>query len=86
MWQPETAQLTVKISSWISPKVGAGGAAVSTVNVDTNVPPGLPSLSPSNTSPVLTLRFEADSAEELERIQDAFQAQLSAVDASLRFR
>ena len=41
---------------------------------------------PSNTSPVLSLRFEADSAEALERIQDEFQAQLSKVDNTLRFR
>ena len=41
---------------------------------------------PSNTSPVLSLRFEADSAEALERIQAEFQAQLSKVDNTLRFR
>jgi len=41
---------------------------------------------PSNTSPVLSLRFEADSAEALERVQDEFQAQLSAVDNTLSFR
>ncbi|MEZ5558502.1 MAG: phosphomannomutase/phosphoglucomutase [Pseudomonadales bacterium] len=41
---------------------------------------------PSNTSPVLTLRFEADAQEALERIQDVFQAQLTAIDPKLRFR
>ena len=41
---------------------------------------------PSNTSPVLSLRFEADSAEALERIQDKFQAQLSAIESGLTFR
>ena len=41
---------------------------------------------PSNTSPVLSLRFEADSAAALERVQDEFQAQLSKVDANLTFR
>ncbi|MCZ6710301.1 MAG: phosphomannomutase/phosphoglucomutase, partial [Gammaproteobacteria bacterium] len=40
----------------------------------------------SNTSPVLTLRFEADSNAALDRIQDLFQEQLIAVDASLKFR
>ena len=41
---------------------------------------------PSNTSPVLSLRFEADSAAALERVQDEFQTQLSNVDAILTFR
>jgi phosphomannomutase/phosphoglucomutase len=41
---------------------------------------------PSNTSPVLSLRFEADSQEALTRIQDLFQAQLAAIDPELRFR
>lgn len=41
---------------------------------------------PSNTSPVLSLRFEADSAAALERVQDEFQTQLSNVDATLTFR
>ncbi len=31
---------------------------------------------PSNTSPILSLRFEADSQEALDRIQDLFRAQL----------
>jgi phosphomannomutase/phosphoglucomutase len=41
---------------------------------------------PSNTSPVLSLRFEADTAEALDRIQDEFQVQLSKVDAGLTIR
>ncbi len=39
----------------------------------------------SNTSPMLTLRFEADGEPALERIQRTFQAQLDAVDPSLKF-
>ena len=39
----------------------------------------------SNTSPMLTLRFEADGEPALERIQRTFQAQLDAVDPELRF-
>ncbi|MCZ6619436.1 MAG: phosphomannomutase/phosphoglucomutase [Gammaproteobacteria bacterium] len=41
---------------------------------------------PSNTSPVLSLRFEADDQQALDRIQDVFQAQLATVDPSLKFR
>ncbi len=40
---------------------------------------------PSNTSPVLSLRFEADNPEALQRIQDVFQEQLSLVDDTLSF-
>lgn len=40
----------------------------------------------SNTSPMLTLRFEADSSAALDRIQDLFQERLSAVDPLLKFR
>ena len=41
---------------------------------------------PSNTSPVLSLRFEADTQEALDRIQDEFQAQLANIDDTLKFR
>ena len=37
----------------------------------------------SNTTPVLVLRFEADSADELSRIQQVFRAQLKAVAPDL---
>jgi len=37
----------------------------------------------SNTTPVIVLRFDADSAEALERIQDAFREQLLAIDPDL---
>ena len=39
----------------------------------------------SNTSPMLTLRFEADCQAALHRIQNTFQAQLHAVDPLLKF-
>lgn len=41
----------------------------------------------SNTTPVLVLRFEADTAEELQRIQDVFREQLlkTAPDLKLTF-
>jgi phosphomannomutase/phosphoglucomutase len=40
---------------------------------------------PSNTSPVLSLRFEADSEAALNRIQTEFQTQLQKVDGDLAF-
>jgi phosphomannomutase/phosphoglucomutase len=39
----------------------------------------------SNTTPVLTLRFEAETAEALARIQELFKNQLSAADNTLSF-
>ena len=39
----------------------------------------------SNTSPALTLRFEADDATALDRIRSTFGAQLSALDPALTF-
>ena len=39
----------------------------------------------SNTSPMLTLRFEADEPSALDRIQGLFQAQLAAIDPKLAF-
>jgi phosphomannomutase/phosphoglucomutase len=38
----------------------------------------------SNTTPVLVLRFEADDAAALARIQQVFRKQLLAVDSSLK--
>ncbi len=40
----------------------------------------------SNTSPVLSLRFEADGQGALDRIQKQFQDALTRIDASLKFR
>jgi phosphomannomutase / phosphoglucomutase len=41
---------------------------------------------PSNTSPVLSLRFEADGPSALDRIQDEFQQQLTQIEPGLSFR
>jgi len=40
---------------------------------------------PSNTSPVLVLRFEADAQEPLDRIANLFRRQLAAIDPALTF-
>jgi phosphomannomutase/phosphoglucomutase len=39
---------------------------------------------PSNTSPYLTMRFEADTSENLEKIKDLFRQQLLTLDQSLK--
>ena len=38
----------------------------------------------SNTTPVLVLRFEAETAEELSRIQELFRAQLYSIAPDLQ--
>ncbi len=38
---------------------------------------------PSNTSPYLILRFEADTEEKLKRIQEIFRTQLRMIDNAL---
>ena len=50
-------------------------------------PDGFGLARPSNTTPVIVLRFEADNAAALSRIQDAFRYALRAVkpDALLPF-
>jgi len=47
-------------------------------------PDGWGLVRPSNTTPILVLRFDADNAPALKRIQDTFRAQLLAVDPSLK--
>jgi phosphomannomutase/phosphoglucomutase len=37
----------------------------------------------SNTTPVLVLRFDADTPDALKRAQDAFRTQLMKLDSSL---
>jgi phosphomannomutase/phosphoglucomutase len=39
----------------------------------------------SNTTPTLVLRFEADNKEALQRIQNQFKQQLSAIESTLQF-
>ncbi|HEX7034606.1 MAG TPA: phosphomannomutase/phosphoglucomutase [Pseudomonadales bacterium] len=64
-----------------------GDGTVTTIDgLRVDYPDGWGLIRPSNTSPVLSLRFEADGQEALDRIQDLFQAQLRAIDPSLRFR
>jgi phosphomannomutase/phosphoglucomutase len=61
----------------------AGLTRIDGIRVDFSDGWGL--IRPSNTSPVLSLRFEADSQEALNRIQNEFQTQLQRVDGDLAF-
>lgn len=60
------------------------GARLTTIDgVRADWPDGWGLVRASNTTPVLVLRFDADSAPALKRIQDDFRRQLLALDSSL---
>ncbi len=62
-----------------------GEANITSIDgVRVDYPKGWGLIRASNTTPVLVLRFEADSQEELERIQDVFRAQLLKVAPDLQ--
>ena len=63
-----------------------GDAAVTTIDgIRVDYPDGFGLVRASNTSPVLSLRFEADTPAALARIRGRFQAELASIDAALRF-
>ena len=63
-----------------------GDGAVTTIDgVRVDYEDGWGLIRPSNTSPVLTLRFEADNADALKRIQNLFRQQLASVAPDLTF-
>ncbi len=61
------------------------GTVTSIDGVRVDYPSGWGLVRASNTSPKLTLRFEADTAEALDEVQDRFRAQLAKVHKSLKF-
>ncbi len=62
-----------------------GEASVATLDgLRVDYPKGWGLVRASNTTPVLVLRFEAESEEELKRIQDVFRAQLYTVAPDLK--
>ena len=63
---------------------GAKVTAIDGIRVD--YPDGWGLLRASNTSPMLSLRFEADDGRALDRIQTVFDSALVGVDPSLSFR
>ncbi|WP_133479409.1 phosphomannomutase/phosphoglucomutase [Cognatilysobacter segetis] len=60
------------------------GARLSTIDgLRVDYPDGWGLVRASNTTPVLVMRFDADSAEALARIQNAFRAQIAAIQPDL---
>ena len=66
-------------------KANFGEATLITIDgVRADWPDGWGLVRPSNTTPILVLRFDADNAAALKRIQDTFRTQLLAVDPTLK--
>lgn len=61
------------------------GTITSIDGIRVDYPDGWGLIRPSNTSPVLTLRFEADGESALDRIRDLFRAELAKVDPAMTF-
>ena len=63
-----------------------GDGTITTIDgIRVDYPDGWGLVRPSNTSPVLTLRFEADGQAALDRIQRVFKEQLKKIDSKLAF-
>jgi phosphomannomutase/phosphoglucomutase len=63
-----------------------GEGTVTTIDgIRVDYPDGWGLVRPSNTSPVLTIRFEADGQAALDRIQRVFRDQLKKIDPKLVF-
>ncbi|HEY5718022.1 MAG TPA: phosphomannomutase/phosphoglucomutase, partial [Motiliproteus sp.] len=60
-----------------------GGDASTIDGIRVDYPDGWGLVRASNTTPMLVLRFEAETQQALERIRSQFQAHLHAIDASL---
>jgi phosphomannomutase/phosphoglucomutase len=68
-------------------KQGKFDGAVNVVTIDgvrAEYPDGFGLARPSNTTPVVVLRFEADDDAALKRIQDDFRTQLNALRPGLK--
>ena len=62
---------------------GADAQKITLDGLRVDLPYGWGLVRPSNTSPYLTLRFEADTPENLEKIKNLFRQQMLAIDKNL---
>ncbi len=84
---PTTEVKKFKIIEALAEQADFGDGTLTTIDgIRVDFSDGWGLIRPSNTSPVLSLRFEADAQSALERIQETFQAQLTALDPELKFR
>ena len=80
-----TEESKFQIIEQLSQSADFGDGTVTSIDgVRVDYPDGWGLIRASNTSPVLTLRFEADDAEALARIRSDFEVQISRIDPSLK--
>ena len=76
-----------EIMQLLSSKGDFGDGTVTTIDgIRVDYSDGWGLIRQSNTSPVLTLRFEADGQSSLDRIQNIFQTELHKLDSELTFK
>jgi len=73
------------VNSLVSDQAFQGGKVSTIDGLRVDFPKAWGLIRASNTSPALTLRFEAESEEALEKIQSLFRQQLRSIDANLTF-
>jgi phosphomannomutase/phosphoglucomutase len=78
-----TDESKFEIVTALQTKEFSGGDANHIDGVRVDYPDGWGLVRASNTTPVLVLRFEAETAEALERIRGQFEQKLHEVDSSL---
>ena len=84
--QSTTDAAKFKVMERLSKEGQFGDGTVTTIDgIRVDYPDGWGLVRPSNTSPVLTLRFEADGQAALDRIQRVFREQLKKIDPKLVF-
>jgi phosphomannomutase / phosphoglucomutase len=75
----------VIVDSLVSNHTFQGGMVSTIDGLRVDFPKAWGLIRASNTSPALTLRFEAESEEALEKIQSLFRQQLRSIDTNLTF-
>ena len=81
-----TEESKFKLIELLKSKSDFGEGSVNTIDgIRVDYSDGWGLVRASNTSPCLTLRFEADTQEALNRIQEVFRSQLRETDPSLQF-
>jgi len=84
---PTTESSKFKVIGRLDNEADFGDGTITNIDgLRVDYPDGWGLIRASNTSPVLTLRFEADSPAALSRIQELFQERLNAIDSSLKIR
>lgn len=82
---PVSDESKFALMQMIQQQANFSGAEINTIDgLRVDYPYGWGLIRPSNTTPYLVLRFEADNEDSLQRIQDDFRQQLLGIDPGLQ--